>query len=175
MGTIAKKFRSLEEVAGSGVTITLDDQELTFKPLRLRDYADAKMRLKSGSLAAYMAAMAAAPVDQAPPKAEQYRAHVRILRDHMDDIEVAQWFTTLEGQVYLVHRSLVQAHPDVTESDVEEMFADPKVLEQVIAAVNALDADEPSEKGGAADADRPTESSSPDGSKTSLESAEPTG
>lgn len=171
---VIKKFRSLEDVAGSGVTIAVQNRQLTFSPLALRDYADAKMRMKSANLNAYMQAVRRAPEDGKPTPLEQDAMTLRILREDIDDIRVAGWLSTLEGEVFLVHRSLSKLQPDVTEEDVESMFADAGLLAQITRAIDALDADEQTKEEAAKASENPPQNSSQNGKAQSQDSAPPT-
>lgn len=122
---------SLDMCVASGLTVTLDGKEWTFKPLRYRDLGALVQKMRS---AAY----------------ETYEVTQQRLRKKKIFITYAERRSDLNGILYgmqgqdirmmllgpcvapdLLKLSLSQHHPDVTDEDIDRFLDDP-------AAVNAL-------------------------------------
>ena len=159
-----RQRRDIEEIAGEGIEVKVGEEIWKLAPLRIRDLAAAKARIRGNRRASYQEYVDSMPEGEQPSREEQQLEHDEIRRQFISDLEVGQWWISeLEGMLWLIHRSLSKENPDVTMEEVEGKLSDVKAMVDLstqIATQSGFEIEKPDEKKG------PTQSSSP-GNSTS--------
>lgn len=159
-----KQFKDLEDVAGVGVPVTIQGEKYTLSPIRLAEHALIRQWIKGERLDTWDSYAASHSVSAE----EAHKVRLSILSANISDTEMMAVFLNISGLHFLLFLSLRQAHEDMTLDQVEAWISDPKELDRLASAVQAISAF--TEKEGDKDGEgeqgpRPTQSgkaSSPD-------------
>lgn len=114
----------LAEVTAAEVTLELGDRTWRLSPLRVKDYAEIRRVIASGRTSPIELAMQ--HIESVP---ESLRGELLARawedeksRDHVSDVEAAQWLTSTEGVVYSFYLMLRRNHPQMTPQRAEELL-----------------------------------------------------
>ena len=105
------------------LTITIDEEEVTFGTIGFRVYVDATLQIRQAKEKAFSRVVAHITQDPlsaattASSAIDGYMAGMIV-----SDFEVRQWLFSPEGEYFLFGYSLKRANPDAEESKIEDLF-----------------------------------------------------
>lgn len=133
---MVKQFKDLEELAAPPVPVQIDGVEFLFSPLTLRDFAAAKRRMRAGSLLALDEYLAERGGGLTVDDIQDQRA--KVLLKPIEDEEMFQWFSTLDGMRWVFWRSISKKHPDMTLDKVEVWMRDVAKLRPMTQVISVI-------------------------------------